>query len=301
MEKGYMRLTIFHFECFFMVVESGTMLEAAQKLYISQPLLSQKIAQLEDLISTKLFLRQKKRLILTEAGKYFYENSKRIIEDFDNVITMLDERYRLKGENRLKIGFSNGQEPSEIYTLIELMRGEFPETDFQVEINSRLVITEKLINGDIDIVFMIDTEKIYSMKNIRYRKVTNFTMNCIVRSNTEIAKRPQIDIADLNDFTCFWPSSFKNTAHTKDLQKLFSEKNVNLNWEYHDVDFFTLRRYLYGEKQMTLTFSPEMDDSNYKLLALSGISYPLIIAWNSQNEINDRYVNKLLTITKSIL
>lgn len=44
---GYMSLTLQHFQYFILVVEQGTMMKTAELLNVSQPLLSQKIAQLE--------------------------------------------------------------------------------------------------------------------------------------------------------------------------------------------------------------------------------------------------------------
>ena len=76
---GYMSLTLQHFQYFILVVEQGTMMKTAELLNVSQPLLSQKIAQLEKELGVKLFTRNKGKLVLTEAGEQFLEETRGIL------------------------------------------------------------------------------------------------------------------------------------------------------------------------------------------------------------------------------
>ena len=55
---------------FITVAELGSLTEAAKKLYVSQPAISQAIKKLEEELQVKLFIRNKRsKLILTDAGK----------------------------------------------------------------------------------------------------------------------------------------------------------------------------------------------------------------------------------------
>lgn len=55
------------------------MTRAAQKLLVSQPALSRQIADLEDELGVKLFIRQPRHLSLTPAGQYLFEQAKEIL------------------------------------------------------------------------------------------------------------------------------------------------------------------------------------------------------------------------------
>lgn len=57
--------------------------KAAAALFISQPALSQSIQRLESDIDVTLFLRDKTHVELTDAGHYFIDNSRLILENFD--------------------------------------------------------------------------------------------------------------------------------------------------------------------------------------------------------------------------
>ncbi|RDY25102.1 LysR family transcriptional regulator, partial [Romboutsia weinsteinii] len=62
-------MTIRHLKIFITVVDCGKMRKAADKLYMSQPSVSQAISELEKHYEVKLFERLSQRLYITEDGK----------------------------------------------------------------------------------------------------------------------------------------------------------------------------------------------------------------------------------------
>jgi len=75
-----------HLRYFLKVAEERNFSKAAEKLFISQPPLSRQIKELEEEIGARLFERNNKRVELTEAGKYFEIEVKRIIDSLEKVI-----------------------------------------------------------------------------------------------------------------------------------------------------------------------------------------------------------------------
>jgi DNA-binding transcriptional LysR family regulator len=74
-------LDINHLEEFVTVAECGSINKAANKLYISQPHLSNIIRDLENSIGFKLFKRTNRGVRLTPAGEYFLKHSKAILKE----------------------------------------------------------------------------------------------------------------------------------------------------------------------------------------------------------------------------
>ena len=67
-------------EYFTSIVEEGSLSGAAQKLYITQPTLSQFLIQLEQEEKTPLMKRGRNNsLMLTEAGRLYYQSAKEIL------------------------------------------------------------------------------------------------------------------------------------------------------------------------------------------------------------------------------
>lgn len=73
-------------EAFAAAVEEGSFTAAAKRLYISQPALSQQIAQLEADIGFKLFHRANYAVTLTEAGKEFYLCTQHLFELYSDAL-----------------------------------------------------------------------------------------------------------------------------------------------------------------------------------------------------------------------
>ncbi len=63
---------LFAMETFVRVIEAGSFSGAATQLRVGQPAVSKTIAQLEDRLGVRLFLRSTHGLAPTEAGRNFY-------------------------------------------------------------------------------------------------------------------------------------------------------------------------------------------------------------------------------------
>lgn len=58
---------------------------AAKSLFVSQPSLSQQIMNLEKELGIPLFIRHSKSVSLTEAGEYFVQSARRILNDTEQL------------------------------------------------------------------------------------------------------------------------------------------------------------------------------------------------------------------------
>lgn len=66
---------------FVTVVEAGSFAQAAERLKLSRSVVSKYVSRLEDRLGARLLNRTTRRLSLTEAGRVFFERSRRGLED----------------------------------------------------------------------------------------------------------------------------------------------------------------------------------------------------------------------------
>lgn len=68
---------------FLAVGREGSVTRAAERLHTSQPNLSHQLLQLEDSLGTKLFVRGRRRVALTEEGRFLMRRAEEIVELLD--------------------------------------------------------------------------------------------------------------------------------------------------------------------------------------------------------------------------
>ena len=72
-------------KAFVAVAETLSFSHAADRLYITQPAVSKRIASLEEKLGSKLFDRIGRHVNLTEAGQLLFANSTRILQEIENL------------------------------------------------------------------------------------------------------------------------------------------------------------------------------------------------------------------------
>ncbi|WP_109480705.1 LysR family transcriptional regulator [Paraburkholderia sp. C35] len=94
---------------FVAVAEERNFTRAAERLNMTQPPLSRQIQQIEDTVGLALFERGARPLKLTEAGRVFYVQAKRLLEESDELLPLTRRLAQLA--ERIVIGFV----PSTLY------------------------------------------------------------------------------------------------------------------------------------------------------------------------------------------
>jgi len=96
-----------HVRYFIAVAESLNFSKAAQQLHIAQPPLSRQIRQLEEDLGVTLFVRSKRRVELTKAGRVFLDEARKLVIQAGHATEAA--RHAQMGEcGTLRIGIASG-------------------------------------------------------------------------------------------------------------------------------------------------------------------------------------------------
>lgn len=139
-----------HLRYFEVVAETLNFTRAAERLHIAQPPLSRQIQQLEELLGVPL-LERGRPLRLTEAGRFFYEQSGTLLEQLKNICENT-RRIGLGQRQWLGIGFA----PSTLYDVLpELIRQLRRDNELELGLQEMTTLqqVEALKSGRIDIGF----------------------------------------------------------------------------------------------------------------------------------------------------
>jgi DNA-binding transcriptional LysR family regulator len=130
------------------VCEEGSITKAAEKLYITQPAVSQTISDLERSLNIRLFDRNTGKIFLNETGKLLLAKSQKLLELYDELV----ENSRFLEENAtLRIGSSitiaNFILPQSLLEF-EIICNQTP---IKVNIDNAKNIENMVINNEIDL------------------------------------------------------------------------------------------------------------------------------------------------------
>lgn len=143
-------ITLYQLESFCNIVEEGSFRGAAEKLFISQPSISQHIASLEKYFGTELFIRQGRKVKLTPEGRLLYASAKEITGKIDNLNRRFKDLKNLRyGE--LKIGCSAFTGNYILPEPLRIFRRNFPHINISVSSGGTEELTRSLERGDIEL------------------------------------------------------------------------------------------------------------------------------------------------------
>jgi len=78
---------------FVAAAEELSITSAAKRLHVSQPAISRQIATLEEELNVCLFERVKKRIHLTEAGRFFLKRARLLLCDMESSVQLVREKF----------------------------------------------------------------------------------------------------------------------------------------------------------------------------------------------------------------
>ncbi|MEM9647284.1 MAG: LysR family transcriptional regulator [Bacteroidota bacterium] len=142
-----------HFVYFLAVAEELHFRKAAEKLFISQPGLSTQIKQMEELLGTQLFVRDKKKVRLTSAGEFLKNEVKFIL----NHLEQTKKQLKLIDQGRMgevRIGFLGSAMQNVVPNLLLDLKQEFPLIHTSLEELSNRAQIRDILHDQLDLGFV---------------------------------------------------------------------------------------------------------------------------------------------------
>lgn len=127
------------------IAEKGSLSAAAVQLGVSQPALSKYLSELEKELGTELFLRHKKKLLLTSAGRIYTDAARRIVsvkEQTYQTIGSLSKEY----QETITIGATPLRGSVAIARIFPLFLKRYPNINITIKENYMIGLREAVRN-----------------------------------------------------------------------------------------------------------------------------------------------------------
>lgn len=139
------------YRIFCIVAECESFSKAAEKLYVSQPAITQSIKKLEDNLKGRLFFRTPKGVKLTDEGKRLYQYIKTSVDIMSNAENKFSQFINLEeGNIKVKTGSALGNVG--IYDAIIQFSKKYPKIKIEVSGGYVKDSIEELSKGEVDLV-----------------------------------------------------------------------------------------------------------------------------------------------------
>ena len=190
-----------HMQYVLTVLKEGSFTNAAKKLYVSQPSLSQIIKTAESNLGAPIFNRSTDPITLTPAGQLYVEAARQVTTISTNLVKQVEELSNEEfGKIRLGISVQRGMEL--LPELYPRFKKRFPHVEIELHEQGSATMEKSVLEGEVGIALLTTFPK---HADLYYDLIQEEQLVLIVNRDCALAKqiRPgtPIDILEAKDET----------------------------------------------------------------------------------------------------
>ncbi|MGN0710218.1 MAG: LysR family transcriptional regulator [Anaerovoracaceae bacterium] len=187
-------------ECFIDLAETLNFSITAQRMFLTQPTISNKIKQLENELGFQLFKRNKRNVELTGAGASFYEDMKEVVISINQGIAKA-RKYAEKYDSKYVIAYENNDLAIRYLAgIIEKFMCEYPNTKIELKMIDFKQKNTLFFEKKVDFLFTIQNNTI-DILNAKYQELYVGHFICVVPNKNKLSNKDKITFDDLNGQT----------------------------------------------------------------------------------------------------
>lgn len=235
------------------IANSGSMNEAAKRLFVSQPSLSNAIKELENELGITIFERNNRGISISAEGVEFLGYARQIIEQTE----FMENRYTGKKRSPIYFSVSTQHYPFVVDAFVKLMKAsKVPEYNFSLRETQTYEIIEdvRTLRSDLGILYINESNykvmnKLFSDGNLKFTPLFNTNPHVYVRAGHTLAGKEMIKLADILPFPYItFEQGENNSLHFSEEMLSFTqiEKNIQV------TDRATLTHLLLGSDSYTV-------------------------------------------------
>ncbi|MBP5654387.1 MAG: LysR family transcriptional regulator [Clostridiales bacterium] len=188
------------------VSETGSLNKAAEKLYVSQPSLTEAVRELEKECGITIFTRSAKGMTLTPDGAEFILYARQTVNQYNELV----EHYGSGGAVKKKFGVTCQHYSFAVKAFVEMVKSyDTAEYEFAIrEARTGDVISDVAsMRSEIGILFLSDynrsaIEKILRANDLEFKHLIRCKAYVYIARSHPLARRKKITFEDLAPYPC---------------------------------------------------------------------------------------------------
>ena len=206
---------------FLLVAETGSFSLAAQKLHLTQPAVSKRIALLEEQLNTALFDRIGRTISTTEAGEALLPHARAVqreLQAAEQSVRDLDGEVR----GRLRLATSHHIGLHRLPPVLSFFSKAFPAVQLDIDFMDSEQAYELTLRGEVELAVV--TLAPAPVANIVTRPIWADPLDFMVQQDHELTQGKSLDLNDLSRHPAILPGL--NTYTGQIIKKLFDRRSL---------------------------------------------------------------------------
>lgn len=180
---------------FIAVYETLNFTKAAAQCQVSQPALTKAIKRLEDYLGSTLFVRDGRRVIVSEFGKILHPNLEEMLRQ-DQAVNTLSKNFRLLDKTPLSVGVMVTIGPTALAPFLVDFRTKHPGIEVSVVERPLMELLRALKEGEVEVALLHDPEQ--DNGDIRAEPIYQERYVVVLPPGHALAARDEIRLKDLS-------------------------------------------------------------------------------------------------------
>ena len=253
------------------IADSGSMNEAAKKMFISQPSLSAAVKELEKEIGIGIFVRSNRGIVITPEGEEFLGYARQIIEQYQ----LLEKRY-IEKKAKKKFSVSMQHYTFAVKAFVEMVKKVgMEEYDFSIHETRTWDVIENVryFKSELGVLYLNDynaliMQKMFKENGLEFTELFQCETYVYLWSGHPLANQKQISMKELEEYPCLAFDQGKNGAayFAEEMKSTYDYKRI-----IHADDRATLLNLMVGLNAYTLCsgiICEELNGPDYRAIPL---------------------------------
>lgn len=221
-------------QAFLAVAETGSFSRAAERIYLTQPAISKRIAALEQRLEAQLFDRIGRRVQLTEAGRALLERSRAILNDLEDAKRSLAN---LSGQIRgaLALATSHHIGLHRIPQVLKRFHARYPEVQLDLRFMDSEQACHAVVRGELELAVV--TLPPAPIVQLRCERIWRDPLDVVVAPGHALAARRGAGVRALLEHPAILPGpgTYTREIILKALGAARTEVRVDMTTNYLEV------------------------------------------------------------------
>lgn len=248
------------------IVNSGSINTAAQKLFVSQPSLSNAVKSLEHELGIDIFIRTNRGVSLSSDGQDFLSYARQILEQTE----LLEKRYLNKKPSRRLFSISTQHYAFSVNAFVNLIR-EYSEDEYEFTLREtkthEILDDVKDMRSEIGVIYLCSfneqvINKILHENDLSFTELFSTKPYVFISSKHPLAGKSLITFTDLEPYPClsFEQGTYNSFYFSEEIHSTIShQKSIRVS---DRATLFNLVIGLNGYTISTGVLSEDLNGSN---------------------------------------